>query len=134
MTFEIALDITEHFSQDETSGGAGQLAVFTRGPAMTNPTTGHRVLGVLVPVPGIRGNTAPVSAADLRDDVTGKLREGDIHVFTIEPLTVAANSSQNTSMLIQRSGELFVLNTRDDWAYAQGNHYMAFRDRGESGV
>ena len=130
----IALEITEHFSQCETSGGKGKLSIFTRGPATTDPVTGHRVLGAMVPVKGIRGNTAPVTAKDIRDDSTGKLREGDIQIFTIEPLTMANNLTQDTSMFIRRSGETFVLNTGNDWAYAKGNHYFAFRDRGEDGV
>lgn len=134
MTFGIAPDIIEHFSQDETSGGPGKLAVFTRGAATTDPVTGHRVMGARVPVTGIKGNTAPVSAADIKNDLNGKLREGDIWVFTIKRLQVSDSESQESSMLIERNGKFFVLNTGDDWHYARGNRYVAFRDRGESGV
>lgn len=132
--FDIALDITENFSQCETSGGQGKLAIFTRGPMTTDPTTGHRMPGPMVAVPGIRGNTAPLRAKDLRDDVSGELREGDIQVFTIEPIDVASNLTQGTSMFVLRGGEYFKLVTRDDLEYAKGNHYFALRDRGESGV
>lgn len=134
MTFEIALDITEHFSQDETAGGQGMLAIFTRGDAVTDPTTGHRTMGPLVAVPGIRGNTAPARAADIESDLTGKLREGDIIVFTIEPLEIASNASQDTSMLVLRKGLYYALDVADEWEYARGNVYRAYRDRGESGV
>ena len=134
MTFGIAPDIIEHFSQDETSGGQGKLAVFTRGAAVTDPVTGHRVMGAKVAVPNIRGNTAPVSAQDIQDDVSGKLSEGDIWVFTIKRLTMASNDSQDSSMLIERLGRTYVLNTGNDWHYARGNRYVAFLDRGELGV
>lgn len=134
MTFAIAPAIITHFSADETSGGPRQIKAWTRGPMVTDPTTGHRVMGPRVRIPNIVGNTAPVSSADIESDISGKIREGDIWVFTITPLRVADELSQDTSVIIERLGYYYTLNTGDDWHYAKGNRYVAYRDRGESGV
>ncbi len=134
MTFEFAPDIIAHFSQDETSGGPSKLKAFTRGAMTTDPTTGHRVMGPRVSIPDIIGNTAPASAADIETDTSGKMREGDIWVFTVRRLQLADEATQATDVIIERLGFFYTLNIGDDWHYAGGNRYVAYLDRGESGV
>lgn len=134
MTFGIGPAIVTHFSADETSGGSRKIKAWTRGPMTTDPVTGHRVMGARTRIPNIVGNTAPVNAADVEADASGKIREGDIWVFTIARLRVADELSQDTSVIIERLGYFYTLNIGDDWHYAGANRYVAYLDRGESGV
>ena len=62
------------------------------------------------------------------------MREGDILVFTIKSLQLDDEGSEATSVIIERLGYYYILNLGDDWHYAKGNRYVAYRDRGESGV
>jgi hypothetical protein len=133
MTFEIALDIIPHFSQDETSGGQGKIKAWSRGPMVTDPVTGHRAMGARVQLPDIVGNTAPVSSADIRTDNTGKIREGDIWIFTLKRLQVADQVGEATSVIVERNGYYYTLDVGNDWHYARGNRYVAYLDRGEGG-
>ena len=130
--FAIAPMITGIFSQDETAGGPSKLKVFRRGPwTLVN---GRKAPGPRVSVPGIVGNVAPVSQKDIDHFARGKVREGDIWIFTLVELRIADEATQQTSDLIQHKGDFYRVDTVDDWTYAKGFRLVGRRERGESSV
>lgn len=125
--------IVSYFSQDETAGGPGLLAIFKRGPTVR--VNNHDAMGPLVAVPNIRGNVAPQLDADL--DITeaaGRKREGHIRVFTLDRLQIDDEATSETSWYVLHKGYYYFLEEQDDWHYAGGFVYRGTRDRRESNV
>ncbi len=130
--FAIAPIIVPYFSQDETAGGPSKLKIWSRGPwTLVN---GRRAPGPRVAVPNIIGNVAPVSMKDIDHFAQGKLREGDLWIFTNVALVIADEATQETSYLLEHKGDFYRVDTVDDWHYAQGFRFVGRRERGESGV
>lgn len=132
MTFAIAPQIVSYFSQDETAGGAaGTLSVWKRGPTVR--VSDRDAVGPMQFVPNIRGNVAPVLDADLDiTDASGRRREGDIDIYTIDPLQVDDEVTGETSWFVLHRGYYYAIDVQDAWHYAGGHRYRAFRDRRQS--
>ncbi len=131
--FGIASVIVPFFSQCETAGGLSRLSVWGRGAwTIVNgrQTQGPRVQRTPSPV----GNVAPLSQKDIDTFAEGKLREGDIWIFTNEELLIADEASQETGELLLHKGDWYRIDVADDWHYAGGYRYVGRRERGESGV
>ncbi len=134
MTFAIAPMIVGYFSQDESSGGAPGLLSIWKNSGLVR-INDRDAAAALVPVAGIRGNVAPLSAADLSIvEAAGRRREGHVHVFTIERLQLDDEATSTPSWFILHDGYYWFLEQEDDWDYARGNRYLATRDRRVSGV
>lgn len=130
--FDIAPIIVPYFSQDETAGGPSKLKVWNRGPWTT--VNGRRVPGPRTGLNKPVGNTAPVSQKDIDHFAQGKLREGDLWIFTTEELRIADEATQQTSDLLEKGSDFYRVDTVDDWSYAKGFRFVGRRERGESDV
>ena len=130
--FEVAQKIIPVFSTDETAGGQKQLDVWSRGAWTV--VNGHRAQLPRVRRRGIVGNIAPVTQKDIDHYASGKVRQGDIWIFTLKELKIANEKTEEVGDLVRHKGDWYRIDTTNDWHYARGFVYIGRRERAESGV
>lgn len=130
--FAIAPMIIGYFSQGQ-AGGTGLLDIYMRA-AVFSEDLGRWVSDVVVDIPGIIGNIAPVDQRDLVITAEGQNRVGDVNVYTTYDIALASASTANTSCFLRHNGDIYQFDLDDHWHYAGGHRYVAHIVREEQGV
>ena len=88
---------------------------------------------VALGVRGIVGCVAPVTQRDIDAFASARLVEGDIWIYTNDPLGTDDESTQETAWMVFHRGYYYTVEIFNDWHYAEGIHYVGRRRREESG-